>query len=399
MEWWRVDMNLIQINAVPYGSTGSIMFSLADIMERRGHEVLCTTGFTWKGSDRPDYVMTSGIVEKSVHTWLARITGKTGGFSTLATWRLLRQLDKMKPDLIHLHNLHGWFLNLPMLFGYIKKHNIPVVWTLHDCWSFTGQCPHFAMVGCDRWKTGCGGCNQHHLYPQTFFDCSKTNWRRKKKWFTGVQNLTIVTPSEWMAQQVRESFLREYPVRVINNGIDLNVFKPDPEAKKSEKFTLLGVSYDWDNKKGLDVFLELARRLDDRFQIVLVGTNDGVDKLLPDNIRSIHRTQNPAELAKLYAEADLLVNPTREDTYPTVNMEALACGTPVLTFRTGGSPEILDEHCGVVVPCGDVDAMEAAIRRLAAAPIGAEACLNRAKGFDKYERFEEYVRLYGEIVK
>lgn len=392
-------MNLIQINAVPYGSTGSIMFSLADIMERRGHEVLCTTGFTWKGSDRPDYVMTSGIVEKSVHTWLARITGKTGGFSTLATWRLLRRLDKMKPDLIHLHNLHGWFLNLPMLFGYIKKHNIPVVWTLHDCWSFTGQCPHFAMVGCDRWKTGCGGCNQHHLYPQTFFDCSKTNWRRKKKWFTGVQNLTIVTPSEWMAQQVRESFLREYPVRVINNGIDLNVFKPDPEAKKSEKFTLLGVSYDWDNKKGLDVFLELARRLDDRFQIVLVGTNDGVDKLLPDNIRSIHRTQNPAELAKLYAEADLLVNPTREDTYPTVNMEALACGTPVLTFRTGGSPEILDEHCGVVVPCGDVDAMEAAIRRLAAAPIGAEACLNRAKGFDKYERFEEYVRLYGEIVK
>ena len=392
-------MNLIQINAVPYGSTGSIMFSLADIMERRGHEVLCTTGFTWKGSDRPDYVMTSGIVEKSMHTWLARITGKTGGFSTLATWRLLRRLDKMKPDLIHLHNLHGWFLNLPMLFGYIKKHNIPVVWTLHDCWSFTGQCPHFAMVGCDRWKTGCGGCNQHHLYPQTFFDCSKTNWRRKKKWFTGVQNLTIVTPSEWMAQQVRESFLREYPVRVINNGIDLNVFKPDPDAKKSEKYTLLGVSYDWDNKKGLDVFLELARRLDDRFQIVLVGTNDGVDKLLPDNIRSIHRTQNPAELAKLYAEADLLVNPTREDTYPTVNMEALACGTPVLTFRTGGSPEILDEHCGVVVPCGDVDAMEAAIRRLAAAPIGAEACLNRAKGFDKYERFEEYVRLYGEIVK
>lgn len=391
-------MNLIQINAVPYGSTGSIMFSLADIMERRGHEVLCTTGFTWKGSDRPDYVMTSGIVEKSVHTWLARITGKTGGFSTLATWRLLRRLDKMKPDLIHLHNLHGWFVNLPMLFGYIKKHNIPVVWTLHDCWSFTGQCPHFAMVGCDRWKTGCGGCNQHHLYPQTFFDCSKTNWRRKKKWFTGVQNLTIVTPSEWMAQQVRESFLREYSVRVINNGIDLNVFKPDPEAKKSEKFTLLGVSYDWDNKKGLDVFLKLAKRLDERFQIVLVGTNEGVDKLLPDNIRSIHRTQNPAELAKLYAEADLLVNPTREDTYPTVNMEALACGTPVLTFRTGGSPEILDEHCGVVVPCGDVDAMEAAIRRLAAEPIGAEACLNRAKGFDKYERFEEYVRLYGEIV-
>ena len=392
-------MTLIQINAVPYGSTGSIMFSLADIMESRGHEVLCTTGFTWKGCDRPDYVMTSGIVEKSVHTWLARITGKTGGFSTLATWRLLRRLDKLKPDLIHLHNLHGWFLNLPMLFRYIKKHDIPVVWTLHDCWSFTGHCPHFAMACCDRWKTGCGSCDKHYLYPETFFDCSKTNWRRKKKWFTGVNNLTIVTPSEWMAEQVRQSFLGEYPVRVINNGIDLNVFKPDPDAKKNEKFTLLGVSYDWDNKKGLDVFLELANRLDDRFQIVLVGTNDTVDRLLPGNIRSIHRTQNPAELAKLYSEADLLVNPTREDTSPTVNMEALACGTPVLTFRTGGSPEILDEHCGVVVPCGDVDAMEAAIYRLAENPIGHKPCLDRAKGFDKVERFEEYVRLYGEIVK
>jgi glycosyltransferase involved in cell wall biosynthesis len=392
-------MNLIQINAVPYGSTGSIVFSLADIMEHQGHQVLCTTGFTWKGCDRPDYVMTSGIVEKTVHTWLARITGKTGGFSTLATWRLLRRMDKMKPDLIHLHNLHGWFINLPMLFGYIKKHNIPVVWTLHDCWSFTGHCPHFAMAGCDRWKTGCGGCDKHYLYPQTFFDCSETNWRRKKKWFTGVKNLTIVTPSQWLAEQVRASFLGEYPVRVINNGIDLSVFKPDPDVKKNEKFTLLGVSYDWDNKKGLDVFLELAKRLDDRFRIVLVGTNDTVDKLLPENITSIHRTQNPGELAKLYAEADLLVNPTREDTYPTVNMEALACGTPVLTFRTGGSPEILDEHCGVVVPCGDVDAMEAAILRLAEQPIAPQPCLDRAKGFDKYERFQEYVRLYGEIVK
>lgn len=392
-------MNLIQINAVPYGSTGSIMFSLADIMESRGHKVLCTTGFTWKGCSRPDYVMTSGIAEKTVHTWLARITGKTGGFSTVATWRLLRRLDKMKPDLVHLHNLHGWFLNLPMFFGYIKKHNIPVVWTLHDCWSFTGHCPHFAMAGCDRWKTGCGGCDKHYLYPQTFFDCSKTNWRRKKKWFTGVKNLTIVTPSQWLAEQVRQSFLGEYPVRVINNGIDLSVFKPDPDVKKNEKFTLLGVSYDWDNKKGLDVFLELAKRLDDRFRIVLVGTNDTVDKLLPENITSIHRTQNPGELAKLYAEADLLVNPTREDTYPTVNMEALACGTPVLTFRTGGSPEILDEHCGVVVPCGDVDAMEAAILRLAEQPIGPQLCLDRARTFDKYERFEEYIRLYGEIVK
>ena len=392
-------MNLIQINAVPYGSTGSIMFSLADIMESRGHKVLCTTGFTWRGCSRPDYVMTSGIVEKTAHTWLARITGKTGGFSTVATWRLLRRLDKMKPDLVHLHNLHGWFLNLPMFFGYIKKHNIPVVWTLHDCWSFTGHCPHFAMAGCDRWKTGCGGCDQNHQYPQTFFDCSKTNWRRKKKWFTGVENLTIVTPSHWLADLVKQSFLKEYPVRVIPNGIDLNVFKPYPRKAENPQFTLLGVAYDWDDAKGLDVFIELARRLPERFRIVLVGTNDAVDAKLPPNITSIHRTQDQQALAALYSQADLFVNPTRQEVQGLVNLEALACGTPVLTFRTGGSPECVDENCGVVVPCGDVDAMEAAIYRLADQPIGAQPCLNWAKDFDKYQRFEEYVRLYGEMIK
>lgn len=393
-------MKLLQINAVPYGSTGSIMFSLADMMESRGHEVICTTGFTWKGSTRPDYVMTSNIFEKTLHTYLARLTGRIGCFSTLATWRLLRRLDRWQPDVIHLHNLHGWFLNLPMLFDYIKKHEIPVVWTLHDCWSFTGQCPHFTMIGCDRWKTGCGGCTQYRLYPETCFDFSKTMWKKKKQWFTGVPNLTVVTPSRWLGELVKQSYLCDYPVQVINNGIDLQIFKEDPGAKKSEKFTILGVSYDWDNKKGLDVFLELSKRLDDRFQIILVGTNDTVDQILPRSIRSIHRTQNPQELARLYAEADLLVNPTREDTYPTVNMEALACGTPVLTFRTGGSPEMLDESCGVVVDCGDVDAMEQAIRHFAAQrPISRQACLNRAKGFDKYERFEEYIELYHRIVK
>ena len=392
-------MKLVQINAVPYGSTGSIMFSLADIMEEQGHQVLCTTGFTWKGCDRPDYVMTSGIVEKSVHTWLARITGRIGGFSTLATWRLLRRLRKWKPDVIHLHNMHGWFINLPMLFSYIKKHDIPVVWTLHDCWSFTGQCTYYSMVGCDKWRNGCHNCPQIHRYPQSIFDCSSAMWNNKKKWFTGVKNMTIVTPSKWLGEQVKQSYLKDYPVRVIHNGIDLTVFKPNPEKSAAEKFTLLGVAYEWDARKGLDVFIELAQRLSDQFRIVLVGTDDAVDAKLPSNIISIHRTQNQQELADLYAQADLLVNPTREENYPTVNMEALACGTPVLTFRTGGSPEIPDENCGVVVPCGDVDAMEAAIRRLAKEPIDRKRCLDRAKGFDKNERFQEYVRLYGEIVK
>lgn len=398
-------MKILQVNAVPYGSTGHIMFQLADIMENQGHQVRCTTGFTWKKSQRPDYWMTSNIFEKTLHTHFARLTGRIGCFSTLATWRLLRKLDKFTPDLIHLHNLHGWFINLPMLFGYIKKRNIPVIWTLHDCWSFTGHCTYYSMVGCDKWKAGCHHCPQYRAYPQSYFDHSKAMWKNKKKWFTDVQNMTIVTPSQWLADQVRASFLQDYPVQVINNGIDLTVFKPTDGSFRSKyncenKFILLGVAYDWDKRKGLDVFLELEKRLGDTFQIVLVGTNEELDKELPNNIISIHRTQNQTELAQIYTAADLFVNPTREDNYPTVNMEAIACGTPVLTFRTGGSPEIPDAGSGCVVECDDIDTFEREIRAIAEDDLYPAAnCLAHGKTFDKNERFKEYVALYNRVIK
>lgn len=398
-------MKLLQVNAVSYGSTGSIMFQLADLLEERGDQVLCTSGFTWKDCDRPDYVMTSNILEKTAHTYLARLTGRIGGFSRHATRQLLRKLDDFQPDLIHLHNLHSWFINIPMLFDYIRQHNIPVVWTLHDCWAFTGHCPHFAMIGCEKWKTGCHHCPQYRAYPQCYFDFSKSMWHRKRSWFTGVNNLTIVTPSQWLADQVKQSYLQDYPVRVINNGIDLSVFKPTEGDFRSkynceDKFILLGVAYDWDDRKGLDVFLELAKRLEDTFRIVLVGTNDNVDSKLPPQIISIHRTHSQQELAEIYTAADLFVNPTREDTYPTVNMESIACGTPVLTFRTGGSPEIPDASCGCTVECGDIDALEQEIRRIAREnPYPAGNCLARGETFDKNERFREYIALYDNLTK
>lgn len=398
-------MKLLQVNAVPYGSTGSIMFQLADLLEARGDQVLCTSGFTWKGCDRPDYVMTSNILEKTAHTYLARLTGRIGGFSRHATRQLLRKLDDFQPDLIHLHNLHSWFINIPMLFDYIRQHNIPVVWTLHDCWAFTGHCPHFAMIGCEKWKTGCHHCPQYRAYPQCYFDYSKPMWHRKRSWFTDVNNLTIVTPSQWLADQVKQSFLQDYPVQVINNGIDLSIFKPTEGNFRSKyncenKFILLGVAFDWGERKGLDVFLELAKRLEDSFQIVLVGTNEELDKKLPKNIISIHRTHDQIELAQIYTAADLFVNPTREDNYPTVNMEAIACGTPVLTFRTGGSPEIPDESCGSTVDCDDIDTFEQEIRRISREnPYPQSKCLAHGKTFDKNERFREYIALYDKVTK
>lgn len=396
-------VRVLQINAVPYGSTGRIMFQLADAVQGQGGKTLCTAGFTWKKADRADFIMTSGIVEKTVHTYLARITGRLGCFSHHATGKLLREVEKFQPDVIHLHNIHGWFLNLPMLFRYIKKHDIPVVWTLHDCWSFTGQCPHFDMIGCEKYRTGCHHCPLHRQYPQTYFDFSKTMYRKKRSWFTGVKNLTVVTPSKWLAGKVQQSYLHDYPVQVIHNGIDRQVFQPCSEDIRrrygiTAQYVLLGVAYAWDDKKGLDAFVHLAQTLGSDYQIVLVGTDENVDAKLPAGIVSIHRTQNQQELAQLYSMADVFVNPTREDTFPTVNMEALACGTPIVTFATGGSPEILSEDCGIVVPKNDLQGLEAAVRRVCQQrPFTKEACLRRGADFDGQLCIEEYLELYERI--
>ncbi len=386
------------INAVPYGSTGKIVRGIAGVARKKGWDALICYSWTksLKKSNDKD-VMVGSFFGKAMHMLLARLTGLNGCFSVLDTWRLIRRLKRYRPDVINLHILHNWNVNLPMLFSYIKKSGIPVIWTMHDCWAFTGQCPCFDMVKCDKWKSGCHHCAQYREYPQAYVDQTKGMWKRKKKWFSGVRNLTIVTPSVWLSGLIGQSYLAEYPVKVIRNGIDLDVFQPtesDFRAKYhlEDKKILLGVAFGWGKRKGLDVFIELARRLDESYQIVLVGTDEETDKLLPDGILSIHRTQDQHELAGIYTAADLFVNPTREDNYPTVNMEAIACGTPVLTFRTGGSPESIGDSCGAVVECDDIDGLERAARELA--PKKKElssACLDHARSFDMNDRFEEYL--------
>lgn len=396
-------MKTVLINSCNFGSTGNIMLEIAETAENGGYTAAVCYPQSRDNSRKQkekDFIIGTRF-SRNIHLQLAGITGLNGCFSYFSTLKLLKKLDKLKPDIIHLHNLHNCYINLPMLFKYIKKHNIKTVWTLHDCWSFTGHCPHFDMIGCDKWKTGCYSCPQYKEYPKSLFDNSKYMYRLKKKWFTGIKDMTIVTPSEWLAGLVKESYLKDYPVKVINNGIDLNVFKPT-ESDFREKYALenkyivLGVAFGWGRRKGLDVFVELARRLDkEKYKVVLVGTDDNIDKLLPDNIISIHRTQNQTELAEIYTAADVFANPTREENYPTVNMEALACGTPVVTFNTGGSPEMFDETCGAAVAKDDNDAMYNEIIRICEAkPYSMEACIKKAKGFDKNEKFGEYIRLY-----
>ena len=396
-------MKTVLINSCNFGSTGNIMLEIAETAENGGYTAAVCYPQSRDNSRKQkekDFIIGTRF-SRNIHLQLAGITGLNGCFSYFSTLKLLKKLDKLKPDIIHLHNLHNCYINLPMLFKYIKKHNIKTVWTLHDCWSFTGHCPHFDMIGCDKWKTGCYSCPQYKEYPKSLFDNSKYMYRLKKKWFTGIKDMTIVTPSEWLAGLVKESYLKDYPVKVINNGIDLNVFKPT-ESDFREKYALenkyivLGVAFGWGRRKGLDVFVELEKRFDkEKYKIVLVGTDDNIDKLLPDNIISIHRTQNQTELAKIYSAADVFANPTREENYPTVNMESVACGTPVVTFNTGGSPEMLDETCGAAVAKDDNDAMYNEIIRICEAkPYSMEACIKKAKDFDKNGKFGEYIRLY-----
>ena len=390
-------MKVIQINSVcGRGSTGKICVSVSNLLNENG--VQNYNVYSTRTSDCPNGIKLSSDIYIKLQALFSRLFGNYGFNSFFATKKLIRFLDLEKPDIIHIHNIHSHNCNIGKLFEYIKKNNIKVFYTFHDCWTFTAYCPYFDLVKCDKWRKKCCNCPQYKRY-SWFFDRSSFLFERKRKMFQGL-NLTIITPSRWLANLVNQSFLRDYPVKVINNGIDLSVFKPTESnfRKRYElngKKIVLGVAAGWDRRKGLDVFVDLVHRLSDDYVVILVGTDKKIDLMLPKKIISIHRTNNQKELAEIYSVADVFVNPTREENYPTVNMEAIACGTPVVTFRTGGSPEIVDETCGSVVNCDDIDSLYNEIVRICEQkPYSTEACLARSRNFDRNERFDEYVKLY-----
>lgn len=398
-------IRVLQINSCNFGSTGNIMLNISEKADEKGYVsyVAYANSRSNKLKEVKNSILIGTRLERNMHLQLSYFTGYNGCFSVFGTKKFLEQIDNAKPVIIHLHNLHNCYINLRLLFEYIKERDIQVVWTLHDCWAFTGQCPHYIIANCDKWKSGCYDCPQYRQYPASRVDKTKKMYKFKKDWFTGVKDLTLVTPSEWLKSQVEKSFLSEYPIQVINNGIDLSVFKPiqsDFREKYDldDKIILLGVANSWSANKGLNVFIGLSKLLEKRYKIVLVGLSIKQIEKLPESILGIQNTKNQIELAKLYSTADYFLNPSLEETMGLVTIEALACGTPVVVSNSTAVPEVVTENCGVIVNGNSIEEYYNVITNLEKDFLSSD-CIEQAKKYDKEVKYEEYIKLYKQLIE
>lgn len=399
---------ILQINSVVNsGSTGRIAEEIGQTAIAAGWMSFIAYG----RNDRPsqsELIKIGNDWDIKMHGFQTRMFDRHGLASKSATKELIGKIKVISPDIIHLHNIHGYYINIEILFNYLLNSNIPVVWTFHDCWPITGHCAHFTFVGCEKWKTHCNNCPQQKNYPSSWLvDRSEKNFHLKKELFTSLSNLTLVPVSKWLSGILKESYLQHYPMNVIHNGINTEVFKPSEDNvfrikyRLENKFILLGVATSWGSKKGLHDFIELGKLLKTDYQIVLVGLKKKQIEQLPDNILGIERTESVKELAEIYSESDVFVNPTYEDSFPTTNLESLACGTPVITYKTGGSPEAIDELTGIVVEQGNIAKLIDAIDKVKdkGKQSYSDACVNRAhRLYKKEDRYQEYIDLYESLL-
>lgn len=399
-------MKVLQINStLNWGSTGRIAEDIGEKLQIGGDISYIAYGRYSNSSHSNSFSMGDkwGLFN---HLFMSRLFDAHGLSSKKATYRLVNYINQIHPDIIHLHNIHGYYLNYRILFDYLSKKEIPIVWTLHDCWAFTGHCAHYMYNGCNKWKTQCYNCPLRTSYPASYWiDRSKQNFLIKRNCFTSVRDMFIVPVSNWLANDVSHSFLKKYETHVIYNGIDVNVFCPLLPSDKwnfSDKFVIMGVASVWTKRKGLDDFIKLKTLLPNDYVILLIGLSKKQSKNLPKGIVGIERTNNVHELAEYYSMADVFLNPTWEDNFPTTNLEALACGTPVITYRTGGSPEAVSSDTGFVVDQGDLERVVAAIREIRSKGKSyySRACRERAvRNFNKSDRYQEYIELYKRILK
>ena len=359
-------MKYLFINSVAgVGSTGRIAADKCRELMKEGHECVLAYGRTCRNCDDISTIRIGGDLDVKVHGVLNRVFDNQGFNSAAATKRFLKWVRKYDPDVIWLHNIHGYYIHVGLLFEYLRFSGKKIIWTLHDCWSFTGHCAYFDYVRCDKWKSGCEKCPQKKRYPASMvMDNSRENYETKKYHFTGIPNLTLTVPSNWLAGRVKKSFLGEYPVEVVYNTVDTEVFKPVPSDFRQrhglqDKTILLGVANIWEERKGLKDFVALSALLDEHYKIVLVGLTEEQCRTLPNNILALPRTDNIHQLVEIYSAADLHINPSVEETFGMTILEAACCGTPSIVYQDTACEEIALQYGGTAVPRGPENLLQA----------------------------------------
>lgn len=367
-------MKYLFINSVAgVGSTGQIVVKTCRELRQQGHDCLIAYGRKAEGCEDLPTTAIGTAVDYTFHAAMQRVLDNGGFGSRRATRQFLRLVSEYDPDVIWLHNLHGYYIHIGLLFDYLRRCGKRIIWTLHDCWAFTGHCPYFDFAGCDRWRTGCGRCPQKRKYPESLFlDSSRQNYEKKRALFTGIPNMTLQVPSNWLADRVRQSFLKEYPLEVVYNTVDTRIFKPTPGDLRArwnleDKYIILGVAGVWEPRKGLEDFIALADMLDDSCKIVLIGLTQKQIQQLPSKILALPRTATLTELVQAYTTADVYVTPSVEETFGMTVLEAACCGTVPIVYQGTACEEVAKLHGGIAVPRG-AEHIADAIRHLREVP-------------------------------
>lgn len=393
---------IVQINITTAGSTGKLMRDIHEsINSIEGMECISFYG-RGKKINNIRYVKFGTEISFIFHVLFTFVFNKQGHFSKIQTRKLIRYLEEYKPDVIHLHNIQGYYVNYPLLFQWLSNFNGEIVWTLHDCWAFTGHCCYFTKAECNKWITGCNNCPQKHAFPYSlFFDTSKSEYVLKKNLFTSIKHLSITTPSDWVKNLVEKSFLKNYPIKVINNWVNLDVFMPTKQNRALLKYDIdldkkivLGVANIWEERKGINIFIELSKILSEEYQLVMVGLSKRQIGKLPSKIVKIQRTDNQVELAELYSHAYAFLNPSVEETFSLVTLEALACNTPVIVQNTSAVHEMVQEGCGIVMKSFNIEEYVQAIHSVSNISRDNERIRNTVLKYNKEDKIHQYIELY-----
>ena len=377
---------LLIINvALNWGSTGRIAEQVGSLAKDNGWNVMIAHGARYQNPTQFSHYQVSSSFEEKMHWGISQFWDGQGRGSWFATKRLLKEIDAFQPDVVHMHVIHGYYINYGLIMNYFKEKNIPVVWTLHDCWAFTGHCAYFTAANCEKWKTQCGQCPIPHDFPNTYLDRSKANYNRKKQVYGDMQNLVLAPVSQWLGDLVKESFLGKHDIQVVYNGIDVDVFKPSVSNFKEKlgiegKYLLLGVAQGFDERKGLKDFFKLSEMLPDDYQVVLLGAMEDEIAIAPTSVIALPKTESLQELVEAYSAADVLLSLSYEETFGLTPVEAMACGTPAIVYNNTAQPEHITPETGFVVENGDLDTLVTRIKTLCENGKAnySEACRERA---------------------